>query len=163
MMHNFVLPAAFAFWRSFCHRKHTQELLCWGLLFQCLLGIWRVAYKGRLNFLPFPYYSSAERFATINLSLITSLSFWLVTSSASSCIWGITKLIWFSYLSYQTSGIWLLYQLQSISMPCIFLPHWDGHFIVSAKCSPSSVLESLSEGHSQYLCFEHWCLNTKAL
>lgn len=74
---------------------------------------------------------------------------------AEGTIRGITKPIWFSYLSYQTSGIGLLYQLQSTSKPCSFLHHWDGHFIVPIKHSPSSALESISVTCWQHLCFEH--------
>lgn len=48
--------------------------LPWGLKEAC---------KGRLT-LPFPYYSAAERFATISFYLITSLSFQLVTAYDAS-------------------------------------------------------------------------------
>lgn len=74
---------------------------------------------------------------------------------AEATIWGITKPIWFSYLSYQMSGIGLLYPLQSMSMLCSFLHHWDGCFIAPIKHTPSSALESISERCWQHLCFEH--------
>lgn len=62
------------------------------------------------------------RVYTSTLSLITSLSCQLVAMSvAEGSFWGMAKLIWFSYLSYQMSGIGLLYQLQSMTMSCRFL------------------------------------------
>lgn len=49
-----------------------------GYFFLWFLWGWKGALQGRVT-LPFPYYSSAERFATFSLCLITSLSFQLVT------------------------------------------------------------------------------------
>lgn len=68
----------------------------------------------------------------------------LVMLVAEGTSWGITKPIWFNYLSYQMSGIGLPYRLRCTSMPCRFLHHWDGRFTVPVKHSPISALESIS-------------------
>lgn len=65
-------------------------------------------------------------------------------SVAEGSLLGMTKPIWFSYLLFEMSGIGLLYQLQSTSMPCSFLPYYDEHFVVPIKHRPRSALEYFS-------------------